>query len=172
MTCRSANVHLERGWEEWSSTKHEQIDYLFALEGWGYIQNISTYHLSAKIITRMGSTPRSLPLRLRWVLNSAGFCVHLVMTLGNSWKFRSTAFRIAPGICSLFRSRPAGRQSQGRFHASRPAGHCRVHRPAGQTGWLAGWLIVLVCPCVRSVPCSPAGRPNWLAGWLVDCFGL
>ena len=30
-----------------------------------------------------GSTPRSLPLRLRWVLNSAGFCVHLVMTLGS-----------------------------------------------------------------------------------------
>ena len=58
------------------------------------------------------------------------------------------------------------------FPAGRPAIAVFTGRPAKLAGWLAGWLIVLVCPCVRSVPCSPAGRPNWLAGWLVDCFGL
>ena len=55
----------------------------------------------------------------------------------------------APWICSLFRPRPAGRQS------CQPAGRPLPCGPAG-----------------RPAPCSPAGRPNWLAGWLVDCFGL
>ena len=82
MTCRSANVHLERGWEEWSTTKHEQIDYLFALEGWGYIQNISIYHLSAKTITRMEVHPEVYHWDWDgfWILPDS---VHLVMTLGS-----------------------------------------------------------------------------------------
>ena len=84
-------------------------------------------------------------------------------------KFHSTGDLFA---ISFPAGRPAVSRPSGRPLPCVPAGRPVPCSPAGRPNWLAGWLIVLVCPCVRSVPCSPAGRPNWLAGWLVDCFGL